>query len=384
MLVGTPSYLAPEQVEATDAVGPATDVYQLGATAYALLAGRPPFTGPTARVLLAVVREEPPDLRALRPDLPPHLAAAVHRAMAKRPAHRPPSAGAFAASLAGDPLAPASPAGDTTHRPTAGLGTPSERSTIARDRAGGGGRRRWLALATGLVAAVALGTGLVALRGVGGGDGDGAPGGSGAASSPEADAAETGEVASFRGYANGAVQLGPVELETGLVVLRARHPGGGNFIVELILPKPGVDISQGYDMAATLINEIGQYNGGAATSLRKGGAYLLRVDARSSYEITVEQPSRAPAATAGQRTFSGQGQQVTPIFTLPGGRITVRMTHEGKGSFQVWLYDLEGGDVGGRLASAIGAAAQTAVIEVLDGPHLFHVKADGDWTIAIE
>jgi serine/threonine-protein kinase len=60
MLVGTPSFLAPEQVDGTRLIGPPTDVYQLGATVYALLSGRPPFDGTTAEVLYAVVNKEPP------------------------------------------------------------------------------------------------------------------------------------------------------------------------------------------------------------------------------------------------------------------------------------------------------------------------------------
>lgn len=88
MLVGTPSFLAPEQVDGSRSIGPATDVYQLGATVYALLTGRPPFDGTTAEVLYAVVHTPPPDIREVRPDLADPVAAAISRAMARYPAGR--------------------------------------------------------------------------------------------------------------------------------------------------------------------------------------------------------------------------------------------------------------------------------------------------------
>ena len=95
-LVGTPTYMAPEQLEPGGQMTPQTDVYQLGATVYALLAGRPPFTGETMDVLNAIVGEAPPDLGDLRPDLPPGVIAVVSEALAKNPARRPPGTRAFA------------------------------------------------------------------------------------------------------------------------------------------------------------------------------------------------------------------------------------------------------------------------------------------------
>jgi serine/threonine-protein kinase len=67
MIVGTPGYLAPEQVDGTVPVGPATDVYQLGATVFALLAGRPPFEGDTVQVLYAITHRAPPDPTSAMP-----------------------------------------------------------------------------------------------------------------------------------------------------------------------------------------------------------------------------------------------------------------------------------------------------------------------------
>jgi tRNA A-37 threonylcarbamoyl transferase component Bud32 len=107
MLLGTPGYLAPEQIEQPGAVSTRTDVYQLGATVYALLAGRPPFEGDTAQVLYAVAHRAPPELATFRPDLPAHVHLALGRALAKNPAARPARVSEFAALL--DGTAPAQP-----------------------------------------------------------------------------------------------------------------------------------------------------------------------------------------------------------------------------------------------------------------------------------
>jgi|GEM_PF-2424662 len=101
LVVGTPGFLAPEQVDSSVFVGPGTDVYQLAATTYTLLAGKPPYEGDTAQVLYSVAHKPPPDLGAVRPDLPYQVVAAVTQALAKDPNERPVSATAFADVLAG-------------------------------------------------------------------------------------------------------------------------------------------------------------------------------------------------------------------------------------------------------------------------------------------
>jgi eukaryotic-like serine/threonine-protein kinase len=88
-VVGTPAYMAPEQVEPGGRVSPRTDVYQMGATLYALLAGRAPFAGEAVRTLLAVTQDAPADLGTLRPDLPPAAVRAIHDSLSKDPAERP-------------------------------------------------------------------------------------------------------------------------------------------------------------------------------------------------------------------------------------------------------------------------------------------------------
>jgi serine/threonine-protein kinase len=91
--MGTPLYMAPEQVEGKP-TDHRTDIYSLGVTCYHLLAGQPPFEGENAfAVALQHVQREPVPLEAMRPDLPPSLCALVHKMLAKKPEDRPQSAG---------------------------------------------------------------------------------------------------------------------------------------------------------------------------------------------------------------------------------------------------------------------------------------------------
>jgi serine/threonine protein kinase/tetratricopeptide (TPR) repeat protein len=89
-VLGTPSYMAPEQAEGRlDLLGPATDVYGLGAILYEVLTGQAPFRGnDTSSVLRQVIHEPPPAPRSLVPDTPRALAAVCLKALAKNPAER--------------------------------------------------------------------------------------------------------------------------------------------------------------------------------------------------------------------------------------------------------------------------------------------------------
>jgi serine/threonine protein kinase len=96
---GTPSYMAPEQITG-EPVDQRADLYSVGAIAYELLSGRPPFTGSSPELVLASVLSRPPKpLRAFVAELPEELEALVKRALEKDPADRPESARAFAREL---------------------------------------------------------------------------------------------------------------------------------------------------------------------------------------------------------------------------------------------------------------------------------------------
>ncbi|MDY3561143.1 protein kinase [Gemmata sp. JC673] len=99
-VLGTPQYMAPEQAAGARQVGPAADVYALGTILFECLAGRPPFVGTEPMsVMLRVLNDPPPDVRALRPDVPRDLAAVVATCLAKAPERRYPSAEALADDL---------------------------------------------------------------------------------------------------------------------------------------------------------------------------------------------------------------------------------------------------------------------------------------------
>jgi dienelactone hydrolase len=101
VVVGTPSYMSPEQAAASGEVDARSDVYALGVVAYELLSGAHPFADRTTpqALLAAHIAETPAPLGTRRSDLPPSLTALVDRCLAKEPARRPPDAGELLALL---------------------------------------------------------------------------------------------------------------------------------------------------------------------------------------------------------------------------------------------------------------------------------------------
>lgn len=81
--LGTPYYISPEQAEGITDVDIRSDLYAFGATLYHMLAGRPPFEGRAQVVMAKHVKEEPPPLRSLAPDVSPEMEEIVHRLLRK-------------------------------------------------------------------------------------------------------------------------------------------------------------------------------------------------------------------------------------------------------------------------------------------------------------
>ncbi len=111
--VGTPAYTSPEQCAGARELDGRSDLYSLGCVLYEMLAGQPPFTGPTAESLVFQhLSAPPPPVTQLRPAVPAEIAAVLARALAKNPADRFKPVARFTEALARHPglvVAPVAP-----------------------------------------------------------------------------------------------------------------------------------------------------------------------------------------------------------------------------------------------------------------------------------
>ncbi len=110
MAIGTPAYMSPEQAVGDSAVDGRSDIYSLACVLYEMLSGRPPFTGPSARSIMAQhSMEQVPSLQIMRQSIPDDLEDAILRAMEKVPADRFPTASQFSRALSGSTMEISSP-----------------------------------------------------------------------------------------------------------------------------------------------------------------------------------------------------------------------------------------------------------------------------------
>ena len=139
--IGTPAYMSPEQSTGVQDIGPASDVYSLGAILFELLTGTPPFTGATFQAILVKrFTESAPRCLTLRADTPPSCDVAVASALMLDPKERTATARAFADALVAldvpQPTSPTSAAAAPVERsiavlPFANLSTDAENGYFA-------------------------------------------------------------------------------------------------------------------------------------------------------------------------------------------------------------------------------------------------------------
>lgn len=298
--LGTPAYMAPEQVAADPQASFPMDIYAVGVLAYEMLTGAPPFTGRSPQqVMAAHITEQPASIETRRADLPPALAVLVMQCLEKDPTHRPAGAAALVTAL-DDPqvmsgsFTPVSEGHDVAE---------VLRTLTGGQRVGRSAARRWMWL-TGAVASIGLVVGLAWWAGFR--DGDRRGEGSGAASNTGANAA---------GAATPGALGGPVVADTTPSVA--------------VLPFVylGSDTTQAY-AANAIADAITN-----ALALERG----LRVSSRSAAEVLQRRiasgdTTRMPVRTLVEGVVEVEGTRV---------RLTVRLVDANDG-FTLFADRVEG------------------------------------------
>lgn len=90
-IIGTPEFMAPEQMQPNAALGVRADVYAIGTIAYLMLGGRVPFTGDLAQLIMQKMMQMPAPLSSLRTDIPPQIEKVIMNALERDPEARPAS-----------------------------------------------------------------------------------------------------------------------------------------------------------------------------------------------------------------------------------------------------------------------------------------------------
>jgi tetratricopeptide (TPR) repeat protein/TolB-like protein len=291
-LVGTPAYMAPEQIEGGE-VGPATDVYALGVVLYEMVTGRRPFVGDSPiSTALKRFREAPSSPREHAPSLPSRWAVAILRCLEREPQDRFASATEVVRALAGDTV-------------------PTRRR----------GRRRAFALGAGLTALVAVAAGLLlvpVLRK------DGPP----SATPAGTFAAAPRRSVAVLGFRNLSGRKDAAWLSTALAEMLTSELAAG----ETLRTVPGenvarmkIDLSLGEaeSLAADSLARIRQHVGADVVVL---GSYLAVGDgAARPIRIDLRLQDTAAGETLGSVTETGTEKDILDLVSRTGGRLRQRL-----------------------------------------------------------
>lgn len=135
LAIGTPAYMSPEQSMAERDIDGRSDLYALGCVLYEMLAGEPPYTGPTAQAIIAKRMTDPvPSVRTVRETVPTYIDRALASVLAKSPADRFPTAAQFVEALDPSPATTAVVVGQRKSRTrawVAGIGAALALATLA-------------------------------------------------------------------------------------------------------------------------------------------------------------------------------------------------------------------------------------------------------------
>ena len=143
LVVGTPQYMSPEQCSQSGTLDARSDVYSLGVILYEMLAGRVPFVGESATVIMMKQVQDPaPSVLTVRPDLPQAVDGVISKALAKQPIDRYQSAGELSSDLmkaasleaTSDPALRAVAAAQTVRNTPVSAIDDAEEATVIRPR----------------------------------------------------------------------------------------------------------------------------------------------------------------------------------------------------------------------------------------------------------
>lgn len=158
-------------------------------------------------------------------------------------------------------------------------------------------------------------------------------------------------------------------LHSGFAVIEASDTGDSNFIVHIL------DESGEYE--DSVVNEIGPYKGKSIVVIPKDGEYLLNLQSEGKWKFSISQSVPENISTAPTK-ISGKGNDV--VFVNLQSKLTrFSFKHTGESNFIVRLN--EESSLVNEIGNYTGSVAET--IEY-DGPHVFSIQADGQWSIDIK